>query len=412
MKTTITLIASSIVFVAFATAFGHILDEVPLIDGHNDLAYNLYDLVQNNLTNFHFENDLSQDEVWGTKNCNSCFTDLPRLRKGKVAAQFWAAYVSCDTQYKDALEKTVEQIDVIKRLVKKYPKDLIFATSALEIKNAFIKKRIASLIGVEGGHSVDSRLAALRMFYDLGVRYMTLTHTCNTPWADNSYVDDSNPVHNLTEFGKLVVKEMNRLGMMVDLSHVSYGVMNQAIEASRAPVIFSHSGSYDVRAHNRNVHKDTLLLLKENQGIVMVNFYPGFISSTPNNASIADVAAHINKIVDIAGIESVGIGGDYDGVTKAPKGLEDVSKYPDLFDFLESQNSTRWTKEALGMLAGNNFLRVFKAVENVRDNLINEEPYQFWIPNDDLNAVNDDLLWTCRTLLNNTSPQLPQCQHN
>ncbi|KAK4885827.1 hypothetical protein RN001_002098, partial [Aquatica leii] len=249
------------VFGLLLVTSAHILDDVLLIDGHNDLPNNLYLLLQNNLTNFHFDKNLTEDEVWGINKCNSCFTDLPRLKKGKVAAQFWVAYVSCAVQYKDALGKTIEQIDVIKRLIKKYPKDLVLATTVEDIKKAFVDKKIASLIGVEGGHSIDSRLGTLRMYYDLGVRYMTLTHSCNTPWADNSYVDDSRPVHNLTEFGKLVVKEMNRLGMLVDLSHVSHNVMNEAIKVSRAPVIFSHSAAYDLVPHNRNIPNDTLLLL-------------------------------------------------------------------------------------------------------------------------------------------------------
>ncbi|KAF2881236.1 hypothetical protein ILUMI_24931 [Ignelater luminosus] len=348
-----------------STTRSHVLDEAPLIDGHNDLPYNLYKLTENNLDKYNFEKNLTNDPVWGSKYCKSCFTDLPRLRAGKVAAQFWVAYVDCKVQYKDALAKTIEQIDVIKRFAKRYQNYLHLATSTADITNAFASGKIASLIGVEGGHSMDSRLGVLRMLYDLGARYMTLTHACNTPWADNSYVDDSKPVHNLTAFGRLVVREMNRLGMLVDLSHVSHNVMNQAIDASVAPIFFSHSSAYAVRNHNRNVQDSTLRKVKENRGVVMVNFASNFVNSDPLQASIEDVAKHINHIVNVAGINSVGIGADYDGVSSMPKGLEDVSKYPDLFDLLQAQNASRWTNENLKLLAGGNFLRVFQEVENV-----------------------------------------------
>ncbi|KAF5304670.1 hypothetical protein FQA39_LY09447 [Lamprigera yunnana] len=393
-------------FTTFVVINNHILDEVPLIDGHNDLPYNIYQIVLNNLSKFPFDKNLTEDEIWGNHQCKQCYTDLPRLRKGKVGAQFWVAYVSCNVQYKDAVAKTLEQIDVIKRMIKKYPNELQLATSEEDIMEAFSQHKIASLIGVEGGHSIDSRLGVLRMYYDLGVRYMTLTHSCNTPWADNSYIDDAAPgyVVNLTDFGKVVVKEMNRLGMMIDLSHVSHNVMNEAIKISRSPVIFSHSGAYSIRKHNRNIPDDTLLLLKKNKGIAMVNFYPGFISDSPENATIHDVVKHINYIADVAGIEFVGIGSDYDGVSEMPKGLEDASKYPDLFDLLQKENSTRWTNETLSLLAGKNFLRVFKAVEKIKDNLKTEDPHEIWIPIEDLDAINDKTLWTCRTLLNNTSP--------
>ncbi|KAB0805580.1 hypothetical protein PPYR_02550 [Photinus pyralis] len=383
---------------------GHILDEQPLIDGHNDLPYNLYQILQNNLTHFHFEENLSNDKLWGTKNCSSCHTDLPRLRVGKVSAQFWVAYVSCKVQYKDALAKTIDQIDVIKRLVKKYSKDLELVTTPEGIMGAFREKKIASLIGVEGGHSMDSRLGVLRMLYDLGVRYMTLTHSCNTPWADASPVDTRTPVHNLTEFGKVVVKEMNRLGMMVDLSHVSHNVMNQAISVSRAPVIFSHSSAYAVFAHHRNIPDDTLRLLKKNTGVAMVNFYPGFIHANASEATVHHVIDHINHIVDVAGIDSVGIGGDFDGVERVTKGLEDVSKYPELFDLLQSKNPMRWNKETLAKLAGGNFLRVFTEVEKIAKASVDQVPHQMWIPIKDLNEVDDETLWKCRTLWNNSSP--------
>ncbi|KAI4468174.1 microsomal dipeptidase [Holotrichia oblita] len=274
------------------------------------------------------------------------------------------------------------------------------------IMDAFNNGKIGSMIAVEGGHSMDSRLGVLRMFYDMGVRYMTLTHSCNTPWADNSYVDDDVPILNLTAYGEMVVKEMNRLGMLVDLSHVSHGVMNRAIEVSRAPVIFSHSSAYSVFTHNRNVPDDTLDRVKANGGVVMVNFYNGFIAQNASGATIDDVAAHINHIAKRIGPDYVGIGGDYDGVSQMPAGLEDVSKYPDLIDYLQNEDPALWTDENLQKLAGLNLIRVFKKAEEVRDSLAHEQPYQYWIPEEDLNAVDDENLWKCRTLLDNSSPSM------
>ncbi|XP_003705702.1 dipeptidase 1 isoform X2 [Megachile rotundata] len=353
------------------------LDTAPLVDGHNDLAYNLYALLNNKLEGFDFTKNLTNDKIWGKKACESCYTDLPRLRKGKLGAQFWAAYVGCDSQYKDALQLTLRQIDVIKRLVDNYPNDLQFVTKANDIEEAWRSGKIASMIGVEGGHSIDSSLAVLRLFYELGVRYLTLTHMCNTPWADASPALDK-PVRNLTEFGVVVVHEMNRLGMLVDLSHVSHNVMRRVLALTKAPVMFSHSSVYAICAHHRNVPDDVLHLVKKNNGIVMVNFYSGFINcNTSRNATIQDVVDHINYIRNLIGADHVGIGADYDGVEVMPEGLEDVSKYPDLFDRLyESDVEPKWTKEELEKLAGRNLIRVFKDVELVRDNLKSGHPLE------------------------------------
>lgn len=199
-----------------------------------------------------------------------------------MGAQFWVAYVSCTTQYKDSVERTLEQIDVIKRMVAKYPQYMKYVTSADGIMEAFEEKKIGSLIAVEGGHSMDSRLAMLRIFYELGVRYMTLTHSCNTPWADASPVDANSTavLKNVTEWGKNVIWEMNRLGMLIDISHVSHGVMVDVLRESRAPVIFSHSSSHQVFPHHRNVQDDVLKSLIENNGIIMVNFYTEFIGGS------------------------------------------------------------------------------------------------------------------------------------
>ncbi|XP_063915874.1 dipeptidase 1-like isoform X2 [Zophobas morio] len=360
------------------------LDNFPLIDGHNDLAYNLYNKLHNQIYNFSFHKDLSQDSLFGSDSCKSCNTDLVRIKKGKLGAQFWSAFVDCGPHQDAIVSKSFEQVDVIKRLIDKYPQDMEFVTTADGIEDAFLRKRLASLIGLEGGHSIDNKLALLRQFYQLGARYMTLTQSCSLPWADASPVD-SQPEANkvdLTNFGKKIVLEMNRLGMMVDLSHVSHNVMVQAIDTSRAPVIFSHSSAYSVFPHHRNVKDDVILKIKQNGGIIMVNFYSAFLGE--RHVTIKDVARHINHIVDVAGVDYVGIGSDFDGVDSFPKGLEDVSKYPDLFDLLREKNQTRWTIENLEKLAGRNLYRVFKKVEEVRDTLLHERPDESLIPDEDL----------------------------
>lgn len=235
-----------------------VLYDVPLIDGHNDLPYNLYKLARNRLGDFKFNSNLLLDDVWGPY--ATSHTDLPRLRTGQVGGQFWVAYVPCTTQHKDAVARTLDQIDVIKRLVNMYPNDLQYATTADEIEDAFKNQRIASMIVVEGGHSIDDRLSVLRLYYELGVRYMTLTHSCNQPWIDASPIDDADTEKkDITTWGQKVIFEMNRLGMMVDLSHVSYGVMHGVLDVTKAPVIFSHSSSYTVYPHHRNVRDDVLL---------------------------------------------------------------------------------------------------------------------------------------------------------
>lgn len=235
-----------------------VLYEVPLIDGHNDLPHQLYTLVRNRLEDFNFNSNLLLDPVWGPY--SSSHTDIPRLRTGQVGGQFWVAYVSCAAQHRDAVERTLAQIDVIKRLIKAYPDHLQYATTADEIEAAFHNNRIASLIVVEGGHSIDDRLSILRLYYELGVRYMTLSHNCNQPWIDASQIDlnETAVKRNLTTWGENVILEMNRLGMMVDLSHVSYGVMHAVLDVTKAPIIFSHSSAYTVYPHNRNVQDDVL----------------------------------------------------------------------------------------------------------------------------------------------------------
>ncbi|XP_044735817.1 dipeptidase 1-like [Chrysoperla carnea] len=373
------------------------LEDILVIDGHNDLPWNIYSKLGLNLSNYEFTKNLTSDPVWGRENCKSCHTDLPRMKAGKVGAQFWSAYVSCKSSYKDAVELTMEIIDLIHRFVEKYPQHLEFVTTSQGILNAFQAGKIASLIGVEGGHSIDSRLGILRKYYQLGVRYMTLTHSCNTPWADASPVDadPSAPNHaGLTDFGKKVILEMNRLGMLVDISHVSRRVMEQVLEISLAPVIFSHSSAYAINAHHRNVQDDILGKLVVNKGIIMVNFYAGFVAADPQKATIDTIIDHINHIVNITGHDNVGIGGDYDGVERQPQGLEDVSKYQDLFAALQRKNPQRWTVENLKKLGHKNLIRVLAEAEKVRDSLIFAEPDSSVIDKIDLeneNAINGDI---------------------
>ncbi|KAL3831967.1 hypothetical protein ACJMK2_023655, partial [Sinanodonta woodiana] len=296
--------------------------------------------------------------------------------------QFWAVFAPCSSQYKDPVRRSLEQTDLHFKLFKKYSKHLKHVTTAQGILDAFYDGKIASILGLEGGHSIDSSLANLRMFYKLGCRYMTITHSCNTPWADNWKVDLNNTSeHNgLTEFGKVVIKEMNRLGMIIDLSHVAKETMIDAIQVSSAPVIFSHSSAYGYCNHYRNVQDDVLRMTKNNGGLVMVNFGANFINCHPNkqpNATLSQVADHIEYIKNLIGVEYVGIGGDYDGVAVQPVGLEDVSKYPYLFAEL---NRRGWTEEDLRKLAGENLIRVFSKVERVRDELSYMPPYEVHLP--------------------------------
>ncbi|KAG5849318.1 hypothetical protein ANANG_G00108940 [Anguilla anguilla] len=272
-----------------------LMAETPLIDGHNDLPWQMKTLFNNQL------NTVDLNTLANTH------TNIPKIREGRLAGQFWAAYVPCGTQYKDAVRQTLDQIDLIHRMCQKYPESFMFASSSQDIVEAFKQNRTASLIGVEGGHSIDSSLGTLRTMYQLGVRYLTLTHSCNTPWADNWLVDtpSESPEHNgLSDFGLQVIQEMNRIGMMVDLAHVS-------------------------EKHKRNVPDRILKKVRDKKGIVMVNFYNDYVTCS-ETANLSQVADHFDHIKNVAGPSVIGFGGDYDGVTRVPQGLEDVSKYPDL----------------------------------------------------------------------------------
>uniref|UniRef100_A0A8C8ZBB9 Dipeptidase n=1 Tax=Prolemur simus TaxID=1328070 RepID=A0A8C8ZBB9_PROSS len=342
-----------------------IMQDTPVIDGHNDLPWQL-------LTKF---NNRLQDEAANLTTLASTHTNIPKLRAGLVGGQFWSAYVPCDTQNKDAVRRTLEQMDVVHRMCEMYPETFLCVTSSAGIRQAFQEGRVASLIGVEGGHSIDSSLGVLRVLYRLGMRYLTLTHSCNTPWADNWLVDtgsDEAQSQGLSEFGQRVLREMNRLGVMVDLAHVSVATMKAALQLSTAPVIFSHSSAYSLCAHRRNVPDDVLLLVNETGSLVMVNFYNDYVSCS-RTANLSQVADHLDYIKKVAGAGAVGFGGDFDGVTRLPTGLEDVSKYPDLIAELLRRN---WTEaEVRGALA-ENLLRVFEAVEQVSNSTqaAEEEP--------------------------------------
>ncbi|XP_043235338.1 dipeptidase 1-like [Amphibalanus amphitrite] len=339
-----------------------LLQQVPLIDGHNDFPWNLRNFVHNEVDAFNFSADLRQVAPWNLSRWSH--TDLPRLRQGRVGAQFWAAYVPCKSQWMDAVPLSLEQIDVVRRLVQQYPQYLTFATSAQDIVDAHKSGRIASLLGVEGGHSLGNSLAVLRTFYRSGVRYLTLTHTCDTPWATSASGEASKQgiSRGLNDFGKAVILEMNRLGMIVDLSHTSLRTTQDALVVSRAPVIFSHSSAQALCNTSRNVPDHILEQVALKGGMVMVNFYSEFITCN-TSAKLTDVIAHLNHIRSVAGIDHVGLGAGYDGINWTPEGLEDVSRYPYLFAELVKDDS--WSEEDLKKLAGQNFLRVFRTVEQV-----------------------------------------------
>jgi membrane dipeptidase len=358
-----------------------------LIDGHNDLPWQ-----------FREKNDLSFLKIDLRQPQKSLHTDIPRLRAGGVGAQFWSAFVPADTGKKGAAVRlTLEQIDVIKRMVASYPDTFEMAYTADDITRIRKKGKIASLIGVEGGHSIDNSLGVLRMMDALGVRYMTLTHSETLDWADSA--TDEAKHHGLTAFGEQVVREMNRLGMLVDISHVSAETMRHALRVSRAPVIASHSSAYALAEHPRNVPDDVLALIKKNGGVVMVNFYPGFVvpeaarlrrnmfevsrelkKKYPDErafeaalrqwrkehpiptGSVHHVVDHIEHIIKVAGIDHVGLGSDYDGINSVPRQLEDVSCYPYITQELLNRG---YNKEDIIKVLGVNILRVLAEAERV-----------------------------------------------
>jgi membrane dipeptidase len=364
--------------------------QVPLIDGHNDYPWALR---ENNV-----ERDINKLDIRVSQ--PSIHTDIPRLREGGVGGQFWSVYVPASTQA--PVRTTFEQIDIVHRMIRKYPDTFELARTAADVERIFRAGKIASLIGMEGGHAIDNSLATLRMFYAAGARYMTLTHSTNIAWADSG--TDQAKLGGLSRFGEEVVREMNRMGMLVDLSHTSPETMDDALRVTEAPVIFSHSVARALNDHGRNVPDAILRQLPKNGGVVMVTFVPSFLSPAANEhskrqtaerdrlramypndtarvtaeikawlqanpeprATLADVANHIDHIRKVAGVDHIGIGSDFDGITSVPLGLENVSTYPALTaELLKRGYSNSDVKKILGL----NVLRAMKRAEVVAAHL-------------------------------------------
>ena len=362
-----------------------LLRRVPLVDGHNDLPWAI-------------RAGFGSDPVMAalTRPVRETQTDLPRLSEGGVAAQFWSVYVPGTLTGDAAVTAVLEQIDIVHRMIQAYPEHLELALTAADVQRAFAAGKIASLLGAEGGHSIASSLGVLRALYGLGVRYMTLTHNSNVGWADSA--TDTPDAGGLTDFGRAVVREMQRIGMLVDLSHVAPSTMRDALDVAGAPLIFSHSSARALCDHPRNVPDEVLARLAVNGGVCMVTFVPAFVSPecaawqagllaeldrrgldrrdmsawdavAPEweaahpvpEATLTQVADHIDHVRAVAGIDHIGIGGDYDGSAAMPTGLSDVSGYPALFAELLTRG---WTEPDCAALAGGNLLRVLRDAEN------------------------------------------------
>jgi membrane dipeptidase len=361
-------------------------DAAWVIDGHNDLAWALRELNGYDLQAVDLRSEIAALQ-----------TDLPRLRRGGVGAQFWSVYVPCRLLGPEAVAATLEQIDFVRAMVATSDEDLALATSAEDVVQAVGSGRIASLMGMEGGHQIDNSLAVLRMMYQLGVRYLTLTHNENVDWADSA--TDEPVLGGLSEFGREVVGELNRLGMFVDLSHVSTDVMRDALDETSAPVIFSHSSARAVCDNPRNVPDEILVRLRTNGGVCMVTFVPMFVSQgcadwyeetlqqveaiggdrrkfsdvdpalekrlltdPPPTVTVAEVADHVDHVREVAGLEHVGLGGDYDGCAFFPDGLADVAGYPRLLTALEERG---WNEAELVALTNGNALRAMRDMQDV-----------------------------------------------
>ena len=361
-----------------------LLGRSPLVDGHNDLAWELREAGAQDLDS----TDLAVP-------LGFTHTDLPRLASGGVGAQFWSVYVPVSLAGEAAVATTLEQIDFVHRMIGRYPDRLELALTAADVERIFAAGKIASLLGAEGGHSIASSPGVLRMLYRLGVRYLTLTHNANVPWADSA--TDKPAAGGLTDFGRQVVAEMQRLGMLVDLSHTAPGTMRDVFDTARGPVIYSHSSARALCDHPRNVPDDMLARLAAGNGVCMVTFVPAFVSQecrdweaglaaemrqrgldpdSPTSrasarqerarrnpaprATLAQVADHIEHVREVAGVEHVGIGGDFDGTDDLPDGLTDVSCYPALFAELLARG---WSEPDCVALAGGNILRVLREAE-------------------------------------------------
>lgn len=383
---------------AVRTRIDRVLRATPLIDGHNDLPWALRENAKSSVER------LASGTASRTPPLH---TDIARLRQGRVGAQFWSVYLPVTITGAEAVKATLEQIDIVKRLAAAYPQDLALASTAADVRRVHAGGRIASLIGIEGGHQIGGSLAVLREFRLAGAGYMTLTHSSNNEWADSA--TDDPKLGGLSPFGIEVVREMNRIGMLVDLSHVSEETMTDALDATRSPVIFSHSSARGVTDFARNVPDTILRRLPANGGVVMVTFVPQFVSQTflgwaaersaatarakalhPGDATartrtldewaranprpsvtVADVADHIEHIARVAGHDHVGIGGDFDGITDLVEGLDSVDDYPALFAELIRRG---WSDANLAKLAGGNVLRVMARAEAVAASLSAESP--------------------------------------
>jgi membrane dipeptidase len=377
-----------------------ILKGTPLIDGHNDLAEELRENYGGKT-----EGLASGTDSWTPK---PLMTDMARLHAGRVGGQFWSVYIPAEVEGDRAVRDTLEEIDIVKRFIAAYPRDLEQAYTADDVVRIHKAGKVASLIGIEGGHQMARSFAALRQYYALGARYMTLTHFKTTDWADSA---TDVPKHDgLTPYGVSVVREMNRIGMLVDLSHVSEATMMDALDASAAPVIFSHSSAKAIDGHPRNVSDAVLRRVAANGGIVMVNFAPDYVNEAiwkwaadrdaekaridrmytgraqadvdaaldawvkahPQPvATVAQVADHVDHVAKVAGFDHVGIGGDLDGIPSTPVGLTGVQDYPNLFAELISRG---WSDENLAKLAGGNILRVLRQAEAVSRSMSNVPP--------------------------------------
>jgi membrane dipeptidase len=381
-----------------------VLAKTPLIDGHNDVPWALRSRVGVHPDRLDLSVDTSHlKEASGTP----MMTDIPRLKTGRVGGQFWSVYIPASFDGPAAVQTTLEQIDIVKGMAARYPQAFEMAYTADDVIRIHKAGKVASLVGIEGGHQINDSLPVLRQMYDAGARYMTLTHALNNRWADSA---TANPQHGgLTDFGRQVVGEMNRLGMLVDLSHVSEDTMKDALEVAQAPVIFSHSGAKGVADHARNVSDEVLALLKRNGGVVMVNFMPAYVTRArmewsadrsaeqarynappfgglyigqPEKAkaalaawekthpkprvTLAQVADHIEYIAKVCGVDCVGIGSDFDGIGDTPEGLESVDKFPALFAELARRG---WSDGDLAKLAGGNVLRALRQAETVAKRL-------------------------------------------
>ena len=371
-----------------------LLKQTPLIDGHNDYPWALREKAQRQFEKL----DIAKPQP-------TIMTDIARLRTGGVGGQFWSVYVPVELTGQSAVTATLEEIDTVYQMVRRYPETFELALTADDVERIFKQGKIASLIGMEGGHSIDNSLAALRMFYRLGARYMTLTHAKNTAWADSA--TDDPKFGGLAPFGEEIVREMNWLGMLVDLSHVSPETMEDAIRISQAPVIFSHSSARALNDVPRNVPDNVLRLLPKNGGVVMVTFVPGFLDPAvaawnklqdaerdrltkqfasdvaavtrgvndwttahpAPRATLAEAADHIDHIRKVAGIDHIGLGSDFDGITAVPQGLEDVSTYPSLVAELLRRG---YKDEEVKKILGQNILRVMREVERISKRLQSE----------------------------------------